>query len=178
MKRRAFFSVIASGLCFWIMMPGHRIRHLFAKYKRPIGLGSHDITTLSHIAEYIYPKDDESSGALSLGVENFFTIQMQTSYYKEHIQAMKSLVVYCDKQAMKINRKNFILSDINIKNEILDSLRKAKQNSKQAFVKNNFHELINLTLEGCFSHPVHGGNKEKQAWEFLGNTFKEEWLVG
>ncbi len=178
MKRRTFIATLGSALCFWLLVPTYRIRHMFTRFKKDVGLSAHDISTLAYIAEYIYPEDHDSAGALSLGIETFFTKQFQTHYYQKHILALKRLVIHCDKEANRGHHKKF--KAIERKNQfgIVDSILLLPQNNAQFGLKKDLNNLIDVTLEGCFAHPEHGGNKGKQAWTNLGDTFKEEWLVG
>ena len=175
MNRKTFLATIISAICIWLLTPTHKVRSIFNRLKKPLSPNEHELITASRIAEYIYPEDD-SEGALSLGIHNFFTIQFKIPYYRKFITSIKRLTNHVDSESRKLCGKDFIAAEAAVQNRVLDSIADTRKKRIQGTVIKDFHTLINLTLEGCFSDPMHGGNKNKLAWNLLGGTIKEDWF--
>lgn len=175
MNRKTFIATIISAICIWFLIPAHKVRSIYNRFKKPSSPNEHELKTASRIAEYIYPEDD-APGALSLGINNFFSIQFKTPYYKKYVPLVKCLTNYLDSESQKVNGKNFLSSETKTQNELLDSIAMGKKDHVITNIRKDFYTLVELTLEGCFSDPMYGGNKNKQAWNLLGGTFKEEWF--
>jgi len=175
MRRRTFFAAIASFLFFTLIIPGSRIRSLFNRLKKPSPPGKYELDAASVIAEYIYPRDADP-GALDLGIRNFFDIQFKNPYYQQHIPALKRFVRLCDETAQKSGYTHFLAADASGQKQILDAIVNGKPEQYPAQAKNDFNTLVAITLEGCFSNPVHGGNKNRQAWLLLNGSLKKEWF--
>ena len=175
MNRKTFLATIISGICIWLLTPAHKVRSIFNRLKKSPCPNEHELKTASRIAEYIYPEDD-SPGSVSLGIYNFFTVQFKTSYYQEFIPSIKRLTKYLDSECRKDHGKDFLSSGAMSQNKLLDSIAFEKKNQTNNSAKKDLHTLIDLTLEGCFSDPMHGGNRNKQAWKSLGGSIKEDWF--
>ena len=175
MKRKTFLATIISGICIWLITPAHIVRSVFNRLKLPSSPNEHELKTASRIAEYIYPEDD-SAGALSLGIYTFFFIQFSTPYYQKYLLPVKRLTNYLDSESHKMNKKNFLSSETSVQNKLLDSLASGKKDRARTSINKDFYTLMDLTLEGCFSDPMHGGNRDKRAWKSLGGSIKEDWF--
>lgn len=175
MNRNTFIAILLSGISIWLVTPARKVRSIYQRLKKPSGPGEHELKTAAVIAEYIYPEDD-APGALSLGINNFFTIQFATPYYRKYIPSLKRLTSYLDSESKKITGKNFLSTESKIQHELLDSIASGEKGRVNTAIRKDFYTFIELTLEGCFSDPMYGGNKNKQAWNLLGGTIREEWF--
>lgn len=175
MNRKTFLATIISGICIWLLTPAHKVRSIFNRLKKSPCPSEHELETASRIAEYIYPEEG-TPGSRSLGIHNFFTVQFKSPYYQEFIPSIKRLTKYLDSECQKDHGKDFLSSETTVQNKLLDSLAFDKKNQINNKPKKDFHTLIDLTLEGCFSDPMYGGNKNKQAWNVMGGTIKEDWF--
>ena len=175
MSRKTFIAVIISGIGIWLLIPTLKVRSIYNRLKKPSGPKKHVLKTIATIAEYIYP-EDEDPGAMSLGIRNFFTLQLITPYYRKLIPGINRLVDYLDKESGRICGKDFLYATPEIKKKLLDSIASGEKDEASVEIRKDFYALIDLTLEGCFSDPMYGGNKNKQAWNLLGGTIRQEWF--
>lgn len=175
MNRKTFIATIISGICICLLTPAHKVRSIYNRLKKPSGPNEHELKTAAIIAEYIYPEDN-APGALSLGIQNFFTVQLTTPYYKKLIPCIRRLINYLDMESRKVCGKDFLYATTEIQHKLLDSIASGKKDQVSTGIRKDFYKLIDPTLEGCFSDPMHGGNKNKQAWNVMGGTIKEDWF--
>ncbi len=175
MNRRKFIAAGIAGALFWLFIPLHRVRSIFNRLKTRSGLKDNELKTAACIAEYIYP-DDDLPGALSLNIENFFFEQFRTPYYRHHIPAVKRLCQYLDRKCRKEHSCGFLTAESSVQNELIQSITSKETIQAYPEIRKDFNALIDITLEGCFSDPMHGGNREKRAWQLLNGTVKEEWF--
>ena len=175
MNRKTFIATIVSGICIWLLIPAHRVRSIYNRFKKTPAPGKHVLKTIATVAEYIYPEDDDA-GALSLGIRNFFSLQLTTPYYRKLLPGVNRLVDYLDKESRMICGKDFLYATPEIKKKLLDSIASGEKDQVSIEIGKDFLALIDLTLEGCFSDPMYGGNKNRQAWNLLGGTIREEWF--
>ncbi len=175
MNRRKFVAAGIAGICFWFFIPLHRVRSIFNRLKKRSGPTQNELKTATRIAEYIYPADD-LPGATSLGIEIFFSEQFQTPYYRQYIPALKRLCRFLDKKCRKEHSCGFLAADPSIQNELIHTLSSEQTIRQNPGIQKDFNALVDITLEGCFSDPMHGGNREKNAWRILTGTVNEEWF--
>lgn len=175
MNRKTFIATIISGICIWLLIPAHKVRSIYNRLKKTPAPGKHVLKTITAIAEFIYP-EDEGQGAMSLGIRNFFNLQLTTPYYKMLIPNIIRLVNYLDTESRKICGKCFVYAEYEMRKKLIDSIGSGEKDRVNSKIRNDFNVLIDLTLEGCFSDPMYGGNRNKQAWNLLGGTIKEEWF--
>lgn len=175
MKRRACIATIISGLLICFFIPYHKVRSYFHRLKRHSKPDEHELKTAACISEHIYPEDD-SPGAMSLRIHNFFSMQFKTAYYKKYVSSVQHITGYLDRESCKKGGKDFLSSEKMDQNLLIESIASGKADRMQPGIQKDFHKLINMTLEGCFSDPMHGGNKDKKAWNILKGSIKEEWF--
>ena len=175
MNRKTFLATIISGIAIWLVMPKHKVRSIFKRLKKRPAPDRHVLKTTAAIAEYIYPEDEEA-GAISLGIRNFFTLQLTTSYYRKRIPGVVRLVDYLDRECGKMCGRDFVYAETEIKKKLLDSIASGEKDRVSIKIRKDLFALIDLTLEGCFSDPMHGANKNRQAWQLMGGTIREEWF--
>lgn len=175
MRRRTWIAVIIAGISFWLIIPLYRIRLLFNRLRVSPGPDGHSIETAAHIAEFIYPAD-AAPGALALNIHRFFTEQFVTLYYYRHGVSLQRLMKYVDTQARISGARDFLSAEKSVQDQILQRVTSGEDDETSQEIQRGFYALVDMTLEGCFSDPRHGGNCNKQAWRLLGGTIKEEWF--
>ncbi len=166
---------MVSGLFVWLLVPAHRVRLLFNHLKKPSFPSEHELKTLASIAEIIYP-EDSTHGAQSLGIANYFITQFRETYYKKSISIMQRLVLCLDKESQKNNKTDFISSENDFQNKLINLIVTGNMENYYPGVQKDFNNLVDITLEGCFSDQVHGGNKNREAWKLMKESFKVEWF--
>ncbi len=175
MNRRSFLAIIHMGVGFWLLTPFHKIRSLYNRLKGPACPDTAEIKIASRIAEYIYPESD-TPGAVSLGIENFLINQFRTPYYRHYIPSLRRITRYCNKRCMKDYSCTFLAADAEIQRQVVHTITASETVRQYPEILDDFNSLIDITLEGCFADPRHGGNREKRAWQILGGTINEEWF--
>jgi len=152
---------------------------------------SEDFKTLAAAAERIYPEDDQGPGAIELGVPYFIDRQMG-SYYGSNSRDYKKgpfepLASDTHGLQEKMNRGEMLLAGIHrmqevsqeehdqafadldgeAQDEILKSFDSDDVEIKGMRSRSFFTLLRNLTIEGVYSDPVYGGNKDMQGWKMI-----------
>lgn len=175
MNRKTFLATMIAGLLFWLLIPFHRVRLLFNRLKKESDLTTKDLKTLVAVSELIYP-EDSSPGANSLGIHNFFITQFRDEYYKNHLSSVVRLVRCFDRESQQNWKRNFVSLGRKFQDKLVQSVVSGAMEKRNPGVQKDFYTLIDITLEGCFSDSIHGGNKNRQAWNILKDSFKVEWF--
>jgi hypothetical protein len=175
MNRKTFLATMISGLLLWLLVPAHRIRQLFNHLKKPSRPNKHELETLVALSEIIYP-EDSTLGARSLGIHNFFIVQFQDAYYKKNLPLMIRLVQGFDKESQKNWKRDFVSLGRKFQDKLAHSVVSGAMEKRYPGIQKDFYSLIDITLEGCFADTIHGGNKNKQAWNIMRDSFKVEWF--
>jgi gluconate 2-dehydrogenase gamma chain len=139
----------------------------------------------------LIPSDHVGPGALELGVATFIDRQMAGSYGKGHrlylegpfeegtpeqgyqlkltpAELMKTGIA--DVNAYVRGKHNGNFSDLkpNERALVLSDIEKGRVGLATVPNATFFSLLLQLTVEGYFSDPIHGGNKNKAAWKMIG----------
>jgi gluconate 2-dehydrogenase gamma chain len=139
----------------------------------------------------LIPADDVGPGALELGVAHFIDRQMDGSFgngYRLYLEGpfaegtpeqgyqlkltpaelMKSGIA--DLNAYVAMRHKSSFSDLKPDERavVLSEVENGKAGLATVPDKTFFGLLLQLTVEGYFSDPIHGGNKNKAAWKMIG----------
>jgi hypothetical protein len=174
MNRRNVLTALIACVGMALSVPQHKLRSLFNRFKRDPWPDSETIETLSIVAEYIYPRN-EGPGALDLGIKTFFTMQLGTDYYRQNMVRINRFAHYLNARADTLSHVTFARLDGGRQKKILDEISERISDRISPQIGEDFGYLIQVTLEGCFCSPRHGGNREKKAWHVLGGSFKEDW---
>jgi gluconate 2-dehydrogenase gamma chain len=140
----------------------------------------------------LIPKDDLGPGAKEAGVTVFLDRQMAGPYgtgahwymqgpwkkgeptqgYQSRLSpaelyraAIKAIDDYCKD---KFGGKTFAHLGANQQDQVLHGLEKGELELKGADAKTFFTLLHQNTIEGFFSDPIHGGNREMVGWKLIG----------
>jgi len=174
MKKRTFLGILVSLTGFWLLFPVSKVTSLFNRLKtRP--LSDHELQTAALIAEYIYPEDSDP-GASALGIDTYCANQSSTSYFRRHIPSLRRVTACLDAESRKTDHSDFSAMHPEDRAAFLDLIASGKADHLYLGIRNDFYTLVDMTIEGCFSDPLHGGNRNARAWQILDGTFKKEWM--
>lgn len=147
-----------------------------------------DFNVLSHATERIYPEDANGPGAIGLGVPYFIDKQLAgefgsnaKDYMRGPAQEIKGINTY---QTL-MNRGEVFIEGLRKINAVSEELHEAKffsieDEQKDAILQDLIDEKIELvgvssgtffnllrqmTIEGAYSDPLYGGNKDMQGWK-------------
>ena len=150
-----------------------------------------DFETLAYASERIYPEDENGPGAIKLGVPYFIDKQLAgyygynaKTYMKGPFQPQKSgeyglqtklnrgeVFLHGLRKMQEVSQKDFGSKFAELEGEQQDEiLRKFEANEiKLKGVQSSiFFELLRqTTIEGVYSDPVYGGNKDMQGWKMI-----------
>ncbi|MFH1762131.1 MAG: gluconate 2-dehydrogenase subunit 3 family protein [bacterium] len=178
MNRRFFLAVTASVLAsviLTIILPFRLLKKIFKIFSISPWLNEHEIKTLTSIAECIYPKDNDP-GASELGIKEYFIRQLKTRYYEKDLSKLKNAVFILNSASLSISGVSFYQNSKKIKGSLLNDLAANKIGRYRYNASEVFSIIIDITIEGCFSHPIHGGNKSKNGWEIIKTGFNGKWF--
>ncbi|MHC0551313.1 gluconate 2-dehydrogenase subunit 3 family protein [Salinicoccus sp. CNSTN-B1] len=152
---------------------------------------SEDFETLAAATERIYPEDDNGPGAIALGVPYFIDRQM-SGFYGQNSQdytmgpfkpmasdthGLQAKLIRGDIFLFGLRRldevsnekhdKAFPDLDGEAQDEILKSFEAGDVDIKGVTSEFFFNLLRNMTIEGVYSDPAYGGNKDMQGWKMI-----------
>ena len=127
-----------------------------------------DAATIAAFTERLMPGAPGKPGALEAGVLNYIDLALAGAY--THLQdfyrrGLNSLEAYCQ----KTYKASFVTLGAERQNEVIRALETGKATEfgwprPQAF----FNTLRTHTIEGMFSDPIYGGNKDFAGWRLIG----------
>lgn len=140
-----------------------------------------DFEILSHITERIFPEDDNGPGAIELGVPYFIDKQlagpwgsntkmyMKKPFQKGEIPLTNNEMFLqgvrkINELSNKENGEKFADLEEQQQDEILTMCENSEIDMKNMDSGIFFTVLIQSTLEGVYSDPMYGGNKDMQGW--------------
>lgn len=159
-------------------------RMFFTRYK--------DFQVLEHATERIFPEDDNGPGAIKLGVPYFIDKQLagdfgsnKKDYMQGPVHRLKDREESIDTYQSLMNRGQvFIegLRKINAESEkrhdenfydlegdqqdtILEELENDEIKIEGVRSRTFFNLLKKMTIEGAYSDPLYGGNKNMEGWK-------------
>jgi gluconate 2-dehydrogenase gamma chain len=131
-------------------------------------LNADDAATVAAFTERLMPGAPGKPGALEAGVLNYIDLALAGAY--SHLQdfyrrGLNSLEAYCQ----KTYKASFVTLGAERQNEVIRALETGKATEfgwprPQAF----FNTLRTHTIEGMFSDPIYGGNKDFAGWRLVG----------
>lgn len=140
-----------------------------------------DFEVLSIITERVFPEDDNGPGAIELGVPYFIDKQlagpwgynakmyMKRPFQKGEIPLTNGEIFLqgvrkINEISNKEKNENFADLEEEQQDEILKMFENSKIDMKNIDSGVFFTVLIQSTLEGVYSDPMYGGNKDMQGW--------------
>ncbi len=147
-----------------------------------------DFKVLEQATERIFPEDDNGPGAIKLGVPFFVDKQLagdfgsnKKDYMKGPSQDVKDIDTYQTlmtrgdvfieglRKINKDSQKNHDAKFYDLEEEQQDSILQELQENKielQGVRSSTFFNLLRqMTIEGAYSDPLYGGNKDMQGWK-------------
>ena len=147
-----------------------------------------DFQVLEHATERIFPEDDNGPGAIKLGVPYFIDKQLAGDFGSnkkdymqgpsqkvENIDTYQTLMTRGDvfiEGLRKINAESEKRHDENFydlegeqQDEILEELESDEIKIDGVRSRTFFNLLRQMTIEGAYSDPLYGGNKNMEGWK-------------
>lgn len=147
-----------------------------------------DFVVLEEATERIYPEDDRGPGAIGLGVPYFIDKQLagdfgsnRKDYMDKPGQKVDDVNTYqtlmnrgevfieglrkIDKESEKRHDAKFKDIETEQKDAILTDLQEEKIELSGVRSSTFFKLLRQMTIEGAYSDPLYGGNKDMQGWK-------------
>lgn len=166
MKRRNFFAVLGAGFAVTGLFY-QNIRNYFYGLTGKAQDKNELVSKLVMCAQSIYPD------AQSLGIENFFRQSLNTPFYKKKAQELEPILTYLDKEAERISNKLFTELTPVQQDKLVQHCATASLTLEQ---QSAFNTLVDITLQGCFSSPDHGGNKNYHSWNIMKDHLQRNWF--
>lgn len=147
-----------------------------------------DFNVLKQATERIYPEDDNGPGAIELGAPYFIDKQLASDfgsnkkdYMKGPSHEVKDIDTYqtlmtrgdvfieglrkMNAESQKLHDEKFFDLEEEEQNSILEDLEKGKIKLRGVSSTTFFKLLRQMTIEGVYSDPLYGGNKDMQGWK-------------
>lgn len=167
--RRAFLQTILSasgaGVLAFAIEGCRRLPLLQAKRKtaRHRFFTPTEYQTLSAACERILPRDEEDPGAIDLGVPSYVDRAFADGDYAHRHQLFRRGLRDLDADAVNLTGRLFHQTDDDDQDQILGDYESGTHEETEFF-----RLLMDVTLEGAFGDPSHGGNKHGLGWRLIG----------
>jgi len=134
----------------------------------------------------LIPKDEAGAGALEAGVANYIDKQLAGAWgagerlyrsgpWREGSASQGYQLPFTPAELFRnairaINQKNANFPKLGAEEQdaFLDSLQKGKDDLGGVPASQFFESLLAVTIEGFFSDPAYGGNRDMVAWKMIG----------
>jgi gluconate 2-dehydrogenase gamma chain len=117
------------------------------------------------------PKDGLGPGAVELGVPEYISTSLTTSY-QPLLSTYKSFLATLDKAATSAGADSFEALSSGAQVKLLEELETGKASGLSAAEKGEVEATFPLVLEhmreGMFGDPMYGGNKGLEGWKLIG----------
>ncbi|MBN1983436.1 MAG: gluconate 2-dehydrogenase subunit 3 family protein [Chitinivibrionales bacterium] len=171
MNRRSMLSSFMACLLLYLLVPRSKVTALYNRLTSQHPLADHEMRTAVAIADCIWP------GARNEDIENFFRVQGAEEYYAPFFSALQTVVSAADTESRNRGFQDFLHAKPATQDEIIHSFCTSESlQTVSVHLFNQVNRVIDGVIEGCFSDPLHGGNKKRQTWQLFGNSLKSEWF--
>jgi hypothetical protein len=140
-------------------------------------LSDNEVKMLAAAAECVYPQTGAEHGARSLGIEHYLIQQRGTKHYRRKTPTLRHAVRALDEVATSMYGRAFGKCSAEERTGVFDVFARGGDGLDAAETAKAFNLLVDVTLEGCFSHPRHGGNAGMQAWKVMENALQNGWYI-
>src|SRR5439155_4532045 len=121
------------------------------------------------IFERMFPADPDAPGATAIGVVDYLDRAL-AGPYGEHVETYRLGLRALDGAAGARHHRWFADCEPDEQDRLLGDLERGQMPGLGATSAAAFFELIRAhLLEGLFSDPIYGGNREKLGWKVLGH---------
>jgi len=140
-------------------------------------LSDNEVKMLAAAAECVYPQTGAEHGARSLGIERYLIQQRGTKYYRRKTPTLRHAVRALDEIATNTYGRAFGECSAEEQAGVFDVFARGGDAPDAAETAKAFNLLVDITLEGCFSHPRHGGNAGMNAWKVMEKALQKGWYI-
>lgn len=134
-----------------------------------ISLSHTHASTLSAIFDRLFPADDHSAAATQLGAVSYVDRALAGAY-ANHMQTYALGLHSIDLSARARHGGPFAELTAEQQDALLSALERDELEHFDTPEQSTFFALLcQHVREGVFADPVHGGNRDKQGWRFLGH---------
>jgi gluconate 2-dehydrogenase gamma chain len=126
-------------------------------------LTSAELATLAAACERLLPADG-TPGAIDLGVPGYIERALSGSDYPRWRSSIRRGLGRLDQDAREQYAAPFAAVDATAQDALLARFQSDRVGPEPVF----FRRLLHLTLEGAFSDPSHGGNRDGRGWDLIG----------
>jgi gluconate 2-dehydrogenase alpha chain len=124
---------------------------------------------LAAIVERIFPADASAPGAVEIGVVDYVDRALN-GVYRDKVETYRLGLIALDNAARAAYDQSFADCSANQQDQLLTQLERGELATSAPANQVEFFEMVRLhAIEGLFSDPIHGGNRDKLGWRILGH---------
>ncbi len=132
-------------------------------------LNPYQARTAAAIFERLFPADEHGPGATEIGVLTYVDRAL-AGIYRDHAEAYKLGLAAIDRVARQRYDRPFADCGPEQQDALLTDLEQGALPDFQVPSQVDFFDMLRHHVqEGLFADPVHGGNRDKLGWKFLGH---------
>lgn len=113
----------------------------------------------------LLPSDD-GPGARETGAADYVEAALVERSNRHLVELFDEGLDFFQLQARQLKNKDFLACQPEEQDEVLHAVQQYPNNDARRF----FESLLELTIEGFLCDPVHGGNRDRLGWEYVGYT--------
>ncbi|MDR2213211.1 MAG: gluconate 2-dehydrogenase subunit 3 family protein [Pseudomonadales bacterium] len=121
--------------------------------------------TLSALVDRLVPADEFSPAASDCGVLDYFE-RCLSEWSQNDLPLLRATVTALETQAREQHGMEFAALDADTQDELLMAMEAGQ--FPEAAGQAGFNRILRLTLEGMFSDPYYGGNRNYAGWDLIG----------
>ena len=132
-------------------------------------LSRYEARTAAAVFERLFPADEHGPGAAGIGVLTYVDRALAGAY-RDHADSYRLGLAALDRAARQRTGRPFADGDPGTQDGLLADLEAGRLPGFTVLDQQAFFTLLRTHLqEGLFADPVHGGNRDKAGWRFLGH---------
>jgi gluconate 2-dehydrogenase gamma chain len=185
-RRRLFKAAGAAGAAAALPVSTARAQQRQRSQQAYVFLNPAEAAFIEAAVSRLIPKDEAGAGALEAGVPNYIDKQLAGAWgagerlyrsgpWREGTTSQGYQLPFTPAELFRnairaINEKQPRFAKLAPKEQdaFLDSLQKGKDDLGAVPSNVFFESLLALTIEGFFSDPAYGGNRDMVAWKMIG----------
>ncbi len=122
--------------------------------------------TLAAFCARLIPTDQDP-GATEANVVNFIDGQLDAPYIDKFVKEMVAGLEEMDRLAPQFGGTSFIDLPAEGQDKLIAELRRGRKIARRYHSQHFFMLVMTLALEGMFSHPIYGGNRDMVGWKLI-----------
>jgi gluconate 2-dehydrogenase alpha chain len=135
----------------------------------PVTLTADEFDLLEAVFERFFPADESGSGAIEIGAARYADRALGGAY-RDRLLTYRAGLAALEIASVETFGKAFIALPPKDQDDLLGRVQRGEAPGRFPIDQQAFFDMLRThCIEGLFSDPVHGGNRDKLGWQVLGH---------